>query len=372
MIKTIIYGGSFDPVHKGHEDIINKLSDRFDEVIVVPTSISPFKQLNKAAPAQLRLQMLRSIKFSDNVMISDYEIAKKELSYSINTVKHFSRPDRELYFAIGSEGARTLDKWKSAEELKKLCHFYVIKRPGYDKSELNNVTYADFCGQDISSSEVKVAVALNKETSLLSESVSKMIRQNGLYDDYKKYTDAYSVFGLKPERIEHTYRATIEGIKLAKRYDADVNDCCIALLLHDIGKYVTPERLESLNIKAPDCSELPLSCRHAEYGAAICEQYFGLKPSIVEAVRTHTTCGMNMDTLSEIVSLADYIEPMRKFKGIEEIRKAACVSLSLAIEMMLKNVIEYLRGQGREIVPVTKEVYKKYKRINEGKQYGTI
>ena len=54
MVKTVIFGGSFDPVHKGHEEIINNLADRFDEVIVVPTSVSPFKQGGSAASGKLR------------------------------------------------------------------------------------------------------------------------------------------------------------------------------------------------------------------------------------------------------------------------------------------------------------------------------
>lgn len=369
MIKTVIYGGSFDPVHKGHEAIIGNLASRFDEVIVVPTSVSPFKVDNKAAPADLRMEMLRSCDFSKNVTISDFEISRPGCSYSIDTIRHFSSPDRELYFAIGSEGARTVDKWKCIDELKRLCKFYVIHRPGYDEDAVKgDFVYADFSGKDVSSSEVKVAVALSKERELVSDGVAEIIRRNGLYRDYFVYTDAYMTFNLKPERIEHTYRATIEGIKLAKRYDVDIGDCTIALLTHDIGKYVTPQMLRSFGIPSPDCEGLPEEIRHAEYGAAICEYYFKLPRNIVEAVRTHTTGGMNMDALGEIVALADYIEPGRKFDGVDSVRKAASVSLSLAVELMLKNTIDFLESRGKFIAPITKDVYRKYAEINKGKQ----
>ena len=63
MKRTVIFGGSFDPLHIGHENIIRNLADRFDEVIVVPTYVSPFKQAEKAASPELRLAMLRSANF---------------------------------------------------------------------------------------------------------------------------------------------------------------------------------------------------------------------------------------------------------------------------------------------------------------------
>ncbi len=363
-MRTIIYGGSFDPVHKGHEAIINNLADRFDKVLVIPTRVSPFKQDVKAASPELRLKMLQSCKFKDNVVLSDYEINKKGCSYSIDTVRHFTCVGQKLYFAIGSEGARSVNKWRASDELKRLVTFYVIKRPGYDESELSGFEYADFVGEDISSSEVKVAVAMDKLDGLVSEGVKDIIIQHDLYGDYKKYTASYAAFGLKKERIEHTFRATVEGIKLAKRYDVSVKDCAVALIMHDIGKYVTPKMLIERGIPAPSCEDLPIECRHAEYGAAICKYYFGLPENIVEAVRTHTTCGMNMDALGEIVALADYIEPGRKFSGVDEVRKAATKSLEFAVELMLKKTIEYLKAQNKYIAPVTEEVYRKYAEIN--------
>ncbi|MCH5164707.1 MAG: bis(5'-nucleosyl)-tetraphosphatase (symmetrical) YqeK [Clostridiales bacterium] len=373
MIRTVIFGGSFDPVHRGHEAIINLLADRFDKVLVVPTYVSPFKKDSKVAPARLRLEMLRSCAFKNNVIISDYEITKPECSYSIETVRHFYADDQQLYFAIGSEGARSVDKWRQADELKKLCKFYVIKRPGYDERHINSdFIYADFSGEDVSSSEVKVAVALGKADELVNSNVAKIIKSNNLYDDYVQYVEAFKTFGLKPERVEHTYRATIEGIKLAKRYDVNVKDATIALLMHDIGKYMTPESLTQMGIPVPDCEHLPEVCRHAEYGASICEHYFKLPPNIVEAVRTHTTCAPNMDSLGEIVALADYIEPNRKFAGINALRRAATISLPLAMEMMLKNTIDFLTSRDKYIAPVTFDAYHQYTKINKGNNfYGT-
>ncbi|MBR2970390.1 MAG: bis(5'-nucleosyl)-tetraphosphatase (symmetrical) YqeK [Clostridia bacterium] len=361
MVRTVIYGGSFDPIHRGHEAIINNLAARFDEVIVVPTSVSPFKQGGSAATSQQRWQMLCACHFPSNVWLSDYEINKAGCSYSIDTVRHFASKDRELYFAIGSEGARSLNKWRNADELKRLCKFYAIKRPGYDGGEhCADIVMADFCGEDVSSSEVKLAIAFDRLQGLVNERVAKIIKENDLYNDYNHFTAAFKTFGLSDKRINHTYNAAGEGIKLAKRYDVDIKSVIIALILHDIGKNMTAESLKKIGISAPDCSHLPIEVRHAEYGAAIAEQMYNQPKEICDAIRTHTVCGMDMTELAEIVALADYIEPSRCFDGVDEVRKAACEDLSLAIQMMLKNTIDYLQQQGKYVVPITKQVYDLY------------
>lgn len=369
MIRTVIYGGSFDPVHKAHEGIIHNLSRRFDEVIVVPTYISPFKMGESVAPASLRLEMIRSLDLPSNVVVSDFEIERGGTSYSIDTALHFASPKRKLYFAIGSEGSRSVGKWKRSEELRALCEFYVIRRPGYDDGK-TEFTLADFWGEDVSSSEVKAALAFGKADGLISGSVKSIIQRHGLYTDYFRYTAAFPAFNLKPERIEHTYRATLEGIKLAKRYDVSVKDSIIALILHDIGKYVTPKMLTELNIPVPVC-DLPEPCVHAEYGAAIARHYFALDDEIVEAIRTHTTCGANMTRLGEIVALADYIETGRKFDGVERVRLAARIDLDLAIKTMLEQTINYLEKKGSYIAPITFTAYEKYKNLCKGQKYGT-
>ena len=359
MKKTVIFGGSFDPPHIGHENIIRNLAKRFDEVIVVPTYVSPFKQAEKAASPKLRMDMLKSIDFPCNVTVSDYEINNSGCSYSINTVEHFSSEDRKLYFAVGGEAVRTLDKWYRYEKLKRMCVFYAILRPGYDlKRNAENVEWADFCGDDISSSEVKAALGIGYADSLVSPSVYKIIKDNKLYDKYEFVGEAYKKYNMKPQRIEHSFYATVEGIKLAKRYDVNITDVTLALLMHDIGKYVTEELLAKYGIPVPDCAELPDECKHAEYGAAICRYDYGLSDEIVNAVKYHTTCSPDMDKLAKIVALADFIEPSRKFDGVEEIRNIAKTDLDKAVLAMLKSTIRYLKANNKFVAPVTIETYK--------------
>ena len=67
-MRRAIFGGSFDPVHNGHVSLVSELQKvlELDEIIVMPTGISPFKKDMERRPASGadRLEMCR-LAFSD-------------------------------------------------------------------------------------------------------------------------------------------------------------------------------------------------------------------------------------------------------------------------------------------------------------------
>ena len=91
-MKKAIFGGSFDPPHSGHLDIIKQTlaSLDVDKVIVVPAFLNPFKS-KSYAPASLRLKWLQTMtKELENVEVSSYEIDQNRAVASIETVNHFN------------------------------------------------------------------------------------------------------------------------------------------------------------------------------------------------------------------------------------------------------------------------------------------
>ena len=73
-----IFGGAFDPVHKGHikiaEQCVVKLG--MDKVIIVPTGISPFNKI--LTDDKVRLSIIK-IAFTDKwYEISDYELRQSK------------------------------------------------------------------------------------------------------------------------------------------------------------------------------------------------------------------------------------------------------------------------------------------------------
>jgi len=126
-MEAILFGGSFDPIHKGHLEIINKLSQMDKKVIVLPNYLNPLKQ-KFSAPANLRLKWLKQTINNPKVEISDYEIKQNKSCYTIDTVKYFKQFYDKISFVIGADNLASLNKWKNIDELKQLVEFIVVTR----------------------------------------------------------------------------------------------------------------------------------------------------------------------------------------------------------------------------------------------------
>jgi len=135
-MNIAIFGGSFDPPHIGHKEIINKSLEKLDidKLIVVPTFLNPFKT-KSYFQASSRFELLKEL-FKDNhkIFVSDYETKQNKAIQSIDTVKYFKKKynPKKIFFIIGADNLKSLHLWDNFEELKQLLQFVVISRSGYD------------------------------------------------------------------------------------------------------------------------------------------------------------------------------------------------------------------------------------------------
>jgi len=135
-LNIAIFGGSFDPVHIGHEKIINKLSkiNYINKLIVVPTYINPFKKRYHIQPTD-RFEILQHMyEINPDILISDFEINRQEPTPSIITVEHYKAifKPKKIYLIIGSDNLKNLHLWDEFEKLKELVEFIVVNRDGYE------------------------------------------------------------------------------------------------------------------------------------------------------------------------------------------------------------------------------------------------
>ena len=129
-----LFGGTFNPVHLGHVQVIREVKAGFglDKILIIPSALPPHKELQGVVDAEDRLEMIR-LAFSDdpNYEISDVELKRSGPSYTIDTVRHFksiSPKNTKLYLIVGLDAFLEINTWKSFKDLFLLIPFIVMYR----------------------------------------------------------------------------------------------------------------------------------------------------------------------------------------------------------------------------------------------------
>lgn len=344
--KIAIFGGSFDPPHFGHVDIVRNLEKAFDAVIVVPSFISPFK--SGAADAAVRFKIAKAVFSSEKTTVLKREISRGGISYSVDTAAYLAKKykDCSLHWVIGSEEAARLLEWHDIDRLKKLVRFLIVPRSGYALAtdcvktlKKHGVSFkiANFCGADISSSRIKIDLAFGKPNAFLPDRVFSVVKSSGVFNPYAGYVAELYNSGLSAARIAHSYRTACRGAYLAKLYGASISDAVTACILHDIGKEKNIDDYKSIL----DLSEFPEPCAHAAIGAHIASA-LGVSQDVVNAIYRHSTADKDMTVLDEVVYLADKTESGRKYGSFEYLCFLCGVDKNLAMiyainELNVKN-----------------------------------
>lgn len=166
---------------------------------------------------------------------------------------------------------------------------------------------------------------------------------------------------LTERRYVHTIGVMETAIKLARKYGADEKKAELAAIFHDYAKYRPKEEMEKCIVEEylpADLLTANIELWHAPVGAFLVEKEAGIKDNeILDAIRYHTTGRAGMTRLEKIIFLADYIEPGRKFPGVDEVRQLAEEDLDLALIKALQNTISFLLGKNQPIYPDTFHTY---------------
>ena len=166
-MKTCIFGGTFDPPHIGHLLIAQTVfeSENFERLIFVPANISPAKKNGDSSSPNERSKMLEIALINNpNFEISDLEIKREGISYTIDTIREFVddlKLDKEdLFFLMGSDTLKSFHTWKDPEEILNLCNIIVAIRPGFTPSDipqwvLDSVRFANIPRFEVSSTNIR-------------------------------------------------------------------------------------------------------------------------------------------------------------------------------------------------------------------------
>ena len=166
---------------------------------------------------------------------------------------------------------------------------------------------------------------------------------------------------LTEQRYIHTVGVMETAVKLAERFGADVKKAEIAAIFHDYAKFRPKEEMKQiiLNGGGPlEVLDFHHELWHAPAGAALVKTEVGITDEdILSAIRFHTSGRPNMTLLEKVVYVADYIEPGRRFPGVEEVRTLAEEDLDSALIQALKNTITFLISKNQAVYPETVATY---------------
>ena len=137
MKKIAFYGGSFDPVHRGHLAIANELIRLFalDEFIFVPAFHAPHKKDKKPTSAFHRFAMLAlATNEAPKIKVSKMELEAPEKPYTFETLTRLKNEltDAEIFFVMGADSWEEITTWREWKTVLTLTNIIVVTRPGFE------------------------------------------------------------------------------------------------------------------------------------------------------------------------------------------------------------------------------------------------
>ena len=171
-MRICLFGGTFDPPHIGHLLIAQTVceAEHFDKILFIPANKPPHKKVNTSL--EDRLAMLNiAVEGNPNFEISDVEIRRGGISYTIDTVKmvkeEIDRENDEIFYLIGSDSLMDFRNWKDPRGILDECKVVVAIRPGFRPSDipawiLHRIQFANIPRFEISSTNIRHRWVENK------------------------------------------------------------------------------------------------------------------------------------------------------------------------------------------------------------------
>lgn len=165
---------------------------------------------------------------------------------------------------------------------------------------------------------------------------------------------------LSPARFQHAMGVMNLSRELASLYGADIEKAAVAGLLHDIARELSSSELMKEAQRAaipigPIEAKTPLLL-HGAVGAALVRRELLIEdPEILEAIADHITGASSMSLVAQIVFLADFAEPNRRFSTARFARELAKINRLMALEYVFNQEIIFAINQGFLVHPKTVE-----------------
>ena len=336
MKKIGILGGSFDPIHEGHLYIAKAVKKQLalNEIWFMPTFQAPLKD-DHAVSFGHRVNMIKlAIKPYRYMQVSTLEASLPTPSYTFNTVSLLKRkyPYLDFYWIIGDDQLASLESWHQHEALVKMVEFVVVSRA--EKAIKTDFLKVEIKPHPASSTRIKAG-----DFTYLPYSVNQYINNNVLY-----YLDFLKNF-ISEKRYLHSLKVAEFAVKLARKYNVNLNQALLAGYLHDFGKEV-PEATLYLYMQHyfPELLETPKSLWHSYVGSILVKEKFRVEDKDVLLAIKHHTDGQSKRLLSLIIYCADKVEDTRPYP-VADLQELCLENINLGKEVIESIVLEKIKEQ---------------------------
>ena len=206
---TVIFGGTFDPVHYGHLRAASEVCEKLaaDDFRLLPAGQPPHRDYT-GAEAYHRLAMLElALAPHPDLTVDEREVRRGGPSYMVETLTSIRQEvaSRPVILCLGQDAANHLSGWHRWRELVELAHLVVMKRPrsrpkytgevaellgqrrvnrwmDLMETEAGRVCYLGVTQLAISSTDIRRQLAAGRDPRfLLPSTVLAYIRKHGLY-----------------------------------------------------------------------------------------------------------------------------------------------------------------------------------------------
>ena len=384
MSQTVLYGGTFNPIHRGHLDICVRARQAVDarRVLLMPAAQPPHKSAGWLAPDQDRLAMCAlAAREYDLIQVDDWEIRRGGRSYTVDTLGHLAAvfPEEELWLLIGTDMFLTFTQWHRWEEIGKMASLLVASREEGDREQLLDQQQKlaergvrsrllQNPPMPMSSTQIREELRRDGTTGKVCPQVLDYIREKELYLHPPEELDYLRRY-IRPLMTDYRYRHSLgvekQAVKMARRFGADQRKAALAGILHDICKdmpkgALLQNILESGIINGIDFKASP-QLIHSYAGALYLQSHMDIHdPEVIEAVRYHTTARAGMSLLETVVYLADLTSEDREYPDVGEMRRLCDTDLRKAMIHALTHTVKELTRKQKPICPDTLGACKEY------------
>ncbi len=193
-MKVGLFGGSFDPIHRGHVALAKAAVKRLklDRVYFILARQSPLKEKSSTSIPH-RLMMLRlALRPEKRFFPAAWELNRRGPSYTIDTIRDYKNrhPKDEIHWIMGSDSLKEFYCWKKPHQILTLAQLVVGRRPGAMKSfgpeilnfDIGRITLLKGTFPDISSTQIRRSLSKRgKAGSMIPPAVRRYILKNKLY-----------------------------------------------------------------------------------------------------------------------------------------------------------------------------------------------